>query len=79
VSEAMSRLKVTITSSDLETILPQTQYSRYNPKLHSYSTQYMHYDWILLLKLLTIYLGEPTSYELLKSVKKIEKVLGLNA
>jgi hypothetical protein len=39
----------------------------------------MHHDWLLLLKLLTTYLGEPTSYELLKSIKKIEKVLGLNA
>ena len=75
----MARLKDKITPSDLEAILPQTQYSRYNPRLHSYSTQYMHHDWLLLLKLLTTYLGEPTSYELLKSIKKIEKVLGLNA
>lgn len=38
----------------------------------------MHYDWVLLLKLFTTYLGEQTSYELLKSVKKIEKILGLS-
>jgi hypothetical protein len=75
----MVRLREKITHADLESILPQTQYSRYVPRLHSYSTQYMHYDWLLLLKLLTNYLGEPTSYELLKSIKKIEKVLGLNA
>jgi hypothetical protein len=38
----------------------------------------MHYDWMLLIKLLTMYLGEATSYELLKSIKKIEKLLGLS-
>jgi hypothetical protein len=38
----------------------------------------MHYDWVLLLKMLTMYLGEPTAQELLKSIKKIEKMLGLN-
>jgi hypothetical protein len=74
----MSRLEEKVTKEDLELILPQTQYSRYNPKFQNYNTQYMHYDWVLLLKLFTIYLGEQTSYELLKSVKKIEKILGLN-
>jgi hypothetical protein len=28
--------------------------------------------------MLTMYLGEPTAQELLKSIKKIEKMLGLN-
>lgn len=36
--EAISRLEHSITKEDLELILPQTQYSRYNQKFQNYNT-----------------------------------------
>jgi hypothetical protein len=44
--------------SDLEAILPMTAYSRYNSKFQSYNTHFYHFECKILLRLLTLHLGE---------------------
>ena len=52
---------------------PQKIYPSYNQKFVNLSCHSAHFDWLYLLKVLATYLGEPTTAEILKSVKKHEK------
>lgn len=52
-----------------------THYALYNSKFQSYACQSLHTDYKLLVKLFCLYLGENTAQNLLKAIKRFEKLV----
>eukprot|EP00347_Sterkiella_histriomuscorum_P010411 403376406 len=59
----------------LDQMIPSRAYAAYNKKLKDLDCEYYHFEFMMIVKVFQDYLNEPTSHEILKQFRLIEKIM----